>query len=146
MKKLFPFFLTLLLCGCAILRPEEAPPVNIETLSQIGTSGYFCVTEEKQEPTESDGINCAVFFHKVYDPDAEYLTTLTVTILGSYDESTQSASIPNISVSLSDDTIEGLSTSQHLSGDTATVILYRNQMSVCHFQYRVYPDGTISLL
>ena len=147
MKKLIPLLLIFLLCGCAAQPSEEtAATIPTESLPEIGTSGYFCLTEELHEPTGSETVSCTVFRHKIYDPDRDPLLTLTVTVTGSYQTAENTASILNLSVTQTDETADGLSTSQHLSGDTATVILYRNQLSVCHFQYRISPDGTISLL
>lgn len=147
MKKMLPLLLIILLCGCGFQNKGEASEtIPLDSLFKIGTSGYFCTAEEMFEPTGSETVNSTVFRHKVYDPDMEYLSTLTVTITGSYNEPENKASIQSISVNHSDDAAEGISSSQHLSGDTATVILYRNHMSVCHFQYRIESDGNIMLL
>lgn len=136
-------FLSLLLCGCAA--PEETTPPETapDSAVELGISGYFCVTgesETSQQTTDTGTVQVKAFSHKIYDPNGEHLVTLT-TALSGWD-----AEIKTVTPELSEAQSQGLTTSAHLSGDTATVVLYRNQMSVCHFQYRLHADSTWEFL
>lgn len=145
-KLLIPLLLLALLCGCSASLEETATAVPTEELAEIGTSSYYCTTEELHEPTGNEGVVSTVFKHSIYDPEHDYIAKLAVTVTGSHSPEEGTASISSISAKLSEEAAEGLTVSEHLSGDTGTVILYRNQMSVCHFQYRLSSEGNIKFL
>ena len=124
---------------------ETADPL---TVSEIGASSYYCITvesEETEQITEEDTIAKArAFSHKIYNPNYAYIGTLTTVAAGTADG--ESCKMASVSGELSDEQMDGLTLSEHLSGDTGTVVLYLNQVSVCHFQYLLYPDGTVEFL
>lgn len=151
-KLLIPLLLLAMLCGCASAAPAETTVV-LETMpadaSKIGNSSYRCVTgvsEEIQQLSETETAKVKVFAHKIYNPDGEYVVTLTASVTGRYSESEDTASIVSVSGTFSDAQKDGFTLSEHISGDTATIVMYWNQTSVCHFQYRVYSDGTMEFL
>lgn len=140
----------LFLCACSADTSTETTEV-LGTLpdgaAEIGTSSYSCVTGESIETQSlSETLTAVVkaFSHRIYDPDNEYVVTLTNTVIGIY--SSDAAKISSVSGTLSDAETEGFTVSEHVSGDTATVVLYLNNISVCHFQYRISPDGTLEFL
>ena len=145
---LFLLALSLLLVGCGQQQAVEEttqPTYSAEFLEaeEIGASGYLCVTGESgMEEAASRGTAVAVkaFSHRIYGPQGDYVLTLTTTVIVSAD------AVSSVSASLSDAQKDGFTTSEHVSKDTGTVILYLNQLSVCHFQYRLQEDGTISFL
>lgn len=140
--------ISLVLCGCSGTEPEETTITETipQDLVEIGNSDYYCIAEEQMQPSGSDGIAAADFTHRIYNPNYDYIVTLNVSVNGSFDQEDDSATIASVTGVFSDEQIEGLSLSQHLSEDTATIVVYLNQISVCHFQYRLYPDGTIKVL
>ena len=110
----------------------------------IPIAGYtYTTTDEDLSSTEGpDGSTIKrTFTHAVFAPDGSKLTTVTVTVSGNI--SNDSSSISHISTSLSEEQSNVLTISEHLSRETATVVLYVNQISVCHFQYRLSPEGSI---
>lgn len=152
MKK-FTFLLILtflFLCGCSGEAPEEAAE-TAETIntSQIGSSAYSCVTgasEEQVETTETGTVKVKAFSHRIYNPNNDYVVTLTTVLTISCPDADGSQTLADVSGSLSDAQKDGFTISEHLAGDTGTIVLYLNQTSVCHFQYRLHSDGTIELL
>lgn len=142
--------LCLLLAGCG-QAAEETTAATIESLplEPIGASAFQCVTGESEaQLADSDGgtLFLKAFVHKIYDSEAEPTVTLTVSLAGTYGQEGGTAAFTEVSGSLTEAAAEDLTISEHLSGDTATVILYMSGVSVCHFQYRLSADGTISLL
>ena len=121
--------------------PEDALP--------IGASGYFCVTgvSDAVDAIGTDGTRrVQVFAHRIYDPEGEYIVTLTSTVVGIHSQEEDTASILEITGQLTDAAAEGFDLSNHISKNTATAVLYWNCQSVCHIQYRLYPNGTIDIL
>lgn len=149
MKKLTILLLLIsaLLCGCAADTAVETAETAPADAVEIGASSYSCVTgeSEAQEVTSDTGtVMAKAFSHRIYNSNNEYVVTLTTTVTFPAVESP--TEITAVSGSLSDAQMEGFTISEHLAGDTGTVVLYLNQMSVCHFQYRLYADGTLELL
>lgn len=142
------FALLLFLCGCTTQQPQETTAsTEAFAATEIGNSAYSCITGESEiQEVTSDGeaVMVKAFSHKIYDPDNEYVVTLTTAVTFPAEEGV--SEITAVSGSLSDAQADGFTVSEHLSGDTATIVVYRNQMSVCHFQYRVYSDGSVELL
>ena len=141
------FFMT----GCTA-KPEPTsqtlPPFPADAV-EIGTSGYYCITGESEAVDvigSEDTQRVQVFAHQVFDPQGEYIVTLTATVTGEHSPEEDTAAVTRISASLTNAAIEGVTTSEHISKNTATVVLYWNQTSICHFQYRLYPDGTLEFL
>lgn len=150
MKKIIILLISLLLLsGCsmddsqnATEPPETLPPGAVK----IGISSYSCITgtsEKTVELSEDETAKVSSFAHMIYNPDNQYICTLSNTIVS---VSPDDAAISEVEASLSDMQIDGLTVSEHLSDNTATVIVYLNQMSVCHFQYRLSSDGTIEFI
>lgn len=149
MKKLAVLVLfALLLNGCASEAPGETTArTEGPGATEIGTSSYSCVTgesETQQTITDSGTVWVKAFSHRVYDPNGEYVVTLTTTVIGTAEDGT--AVVSAIRGNLSDAQADGFTVSEHISGDTGTIVLYRNQMSVCHFQYRILSDGSVKFL
>lgn len=143
-KFLIPVLITFLLYGCSGA-PKETAPENTEYLaaSEIGISGYSCITGES-EIQQVNGLTVRAFSHRIYNPNNDYIGTLTATVTGSLSGS--DPQITDIRAELSDQQIDGLSVSVHTSENTGTVVLYLNQMSICHFQYRMRNDGQVTYL
>ena len=113
----------------------------------IPISGYTYTTESSElvRSENSEGNTAKrTFTHTVFTPENNALAVLTITVTGN--TSADSFTISHISTSLSQQHQEGLTVSEHISGETATVVLYLNQISVCHFQYRLSTDGSIIIL
>ena len=141
--------LLLTLSGCSQEIPQETtvPPTAPAGVEEIGNSSYYCTTEQSEQSSQLSGaqtVTATAFSHEIYDPDYEYIATLTAVAAGTISD--DDCQITSINATLSEEQAEGLSISEHLSGDTGTVILYRNGISVCHFQYRLYDDGTAEFL
>ena len=136
------FLLLLFLCGCGEEIPAEttAAPTFPAGAVQIGNSAYFCITTQSEQT-----VTATAFVHQIFDPDGEPLVTLTTVAAGvlSNDGTCQ---MSKISGTLSEEQSQGITYSTHLSGDTGTIILYRSNISACHFQYRIHEDGTIEFL
>jgi hypothetical protein len=114
---------------------------------QIPIAGYTCSTTSGDLSRSEDSDNCTAkrtFTHEVYTPDGDHLTTVAVTVTGSI--SSDSFAISHISTSLAKEANPVLTVSEHLSDETATVVLYLNQISICHFQYRLSSDGSVDYL
>lgn len=143
-KFLFPLLIIFLLSGCSDA-PKETTPENTEYLaaSEIGISGYSCITGES-ETQEANNLTVRAFSHRIYNPNNDYIGTLTTTVTGSLADA--APQINSIRAELSDQQIDGLTVSEHQSEDTGTVVLYLNQMSICHFQYRMQNDGQVNYL
>ena len=109
--------------------------------------GYRVITATSQLSKSTSGsksVCSRTFTHKVFSPAGVYLVTLEVSVTGEAEG--ESVSIASVNPQFSDEQTDGLTLSQHLSGDTGTVVLYRNQVSVCHFQYRLSSDGMLDFL
>lgn len=151
MKKIIPLlWILILLFGCAAEPPEETT-ANTEPYlaTEIGTSSYYCITgESKEQAVDSDTgtVTVKAFSHKIYNPNQEYVITLTTTVTGSCSAEEASAQVTKISGTLSDAQMDGFALSEHVSGDTGTIVVYLNGISVCHFQYRIYSDGNIEFI
>lgn len=151
-KLILPFALLLsLLCGCA--SDSRDPAENVETAPagavEIGNSSYSCVTGESEKQSassETGDVNVKAFAHQIYDPNNEYIVTLTATVTWPNPSDADTPKMEGISGSLSDAQIDGLTLSEHLAGDTGTIVVYLNQISICHFQYRLSSDGSVELL
>ena len=138
--------LTLFLCGCTKESPEE-PSETAEAFAatEIGSSSYSCITEEsetREVTTETGTVMVTALSHRIYNPNNKYVVTLTTTVTCASDYS----GIRDITGTLSDAQSEGFTVSEHLVGDTGTVIVYLNGLSVCYFQYRLHADGTLEFL
>ena len=110
-------------------------------------TGYHYTTTASQLTMSEDPDSTTsrkTFIHEVYTQDHQDFVTVTVSITGNI--STENGTISHISTSLSESLMDGLTISEHLTGETATVVLYVNQISVCHFQYRLSADGSIDFL
>ena len=155
-KRVLAIFCTLLLilAGCILLWYYNHVSNYYATLENTVTAedpayltGYHYTTTASQLTTTEDPNGIAsrkIFIHEVYTQDDQDFVTVTVSITGNI--STKNSTISHISTSLSEAQLDGLTISEHLSGETATVILYVNQISVCHFQYRQSADGSIDCL
>ena len=111
------------------------------------TAGYRAVTTQSQIAQTQSGTKTVLsrtFTHKVYSPEGAYLATVTASVIGTITDS--EAVITDLTAQLSDEQREGLTLSEHISGNTGTVVLYLNQISACHFQYRLSMDGTLKFL
>ena len=120
---------------------------DLSAESRDFSTGYRCSTEasEQSKTVTADAATIKrTFTHKLYTPENNYLVTATITVTGMV--SGDNKTITHLSTSLSGNESEGLTISEHITEDTATVILYRNQFSVCHLQYRISQDGTIAFL
>ena len=155
MNKIFVLLLALLLlCGCSSesSRDNTVIPENLPSGAEpvkIGSSSYSCVTgtsENNRQISESETANVKAYAHVIYNPSNEYIVTLTTTFVCSSTDGGNRFEIMEISASLSDAQIDGLTISEHRSDDTATIVLYLNQMSICYFQYRLSSDGTIEII
>lgn len=140
--------LLFLLCGCSSEVAENTTEASEPFIgTEIGISEYSCITGEsemQEAVTENGTVMVKAFSHKIYDPMEEYMVTLTTVLTFPAGES--GTEFSSVSGSLSDAQAEGFTISEHVSGDTATIVLYRNQLSVCHLQYRIHKDGTIEFL
>lgn len=153
MKKLIlPFVLLfILLCGCA--SDSQDPAENVETAPagavEIGNSSYSCITGESERQiasSETGEVNVKAFAHQIYDPNNEYIVTLTTTVTWPTPSGEGTPEMESISGALSDAQIDGLTLSEHLADNIGTVVVYLNRISVCYFQYRISSDGTVELL
>ena len=123
---------------------QERPEISEERIPISGctyttASGELIVSENPDGNTSR-----RTFTHEVSTPENHPLAVISVTVTGSI--SSDSLAVTHISTSLSEEYQEGLTVSEHISGETATVVLYVNQISVCHFQYRLSTDGSIVFL
>lgn len=139
-----------LLCGCGQAAEETAAATAASLpLEPIGISAFQCITGQSDaQLTDSEGgtILVKAFVHKIYDSEDQPTVTLTVSLTGTYSQESDTAAITDVNGTLTEAAVEDLTISEHLSGDTATVVLYMSGVSVCHFQYRLASDGTIELL
>ena len=132
----------LVLAGCILLRYYNRVSNYYATFENSATAedpayltGYYYTTSNSEltKAEDPDTITSKkTFIHQVYDQDEQHFVTVTVSITGS--------------ISSENRVISHISISEHLSGETGTVVLYVNQISVCHFQYRLTPDGSIDCL
>ena len=144
----------MVLTGCILLRYYNRVSTYYATFENSATAGdpayltgYYYTTSNSEltKAANPDGTTSKItFIHQVYDQDEQDFVAVTVSITGNI--SSENRVISHISTSLSDESLVGLTISEHISGEAATVILYVNQISVCHFQYRLYSDGTIDCL
>lgn len=143
-------FLCLIMSSCSVRNESSAPSPTIpKDAVEIGNSGYYCITGESEEVdaiSSESTQRIKVFAHQIFDPNCNYVITLTTTISGQHSFEEDTAAITDLTASMSDAATDGFSASVHISKNTGTVILYRNQQSVCYFQYRLLPDGTFSFL
>ena len=106
---------------------------------------YTTVGSEITKTENPDGFTSKrTFTHAVYTQDNQDFVTITVSVTGNI--SGAATAISHITTSLSEAAPDTLTISEHLSVETATVVLYVNQISVCHFQYRLSADGSIDHL
>ena len=115
--------------------------------SQIPITGYEFSTIAGDLTTieHPDGITSRkTFTHKIVAPDGQDFAAITITVTGNIAKG--SGEFTHISTSLNEEIQDGLTVSEHISGQTATIVLYMNQISVCHFQYRLSTDGSIVFL
>ena len=122
----------------------ESPEVSEELIPISGytyttTCGELIVSENPDGNTSR-----RTFTHEVSTTENQPLAVVTITVTGNFSDN--GLIISHISTSLFDEHQEGLTVSEHISGETATVVLYVNQISVCHFQYRLSTDGSIVFL
>ena len=142
----------LILAGCILtrfyLRMSQKPNDTAHLLSDGEmTAGFQYSTEStdlKKTQNGEDITSTKTFTHKIYTSEGSFLAKLTVTITGSVSPSV--CAIDHLSATLSEEQWDGLTTIELTSEDTATVILFQDQLSVCHFQYRIFPDGMIDFL
>ena len=142
--------LSLFLSGCAQETTAETTtaPIPPAGAVEIGNSAYYSITTQSEQSTQSSmtqTVTATAFVHQIYDPDFDPIATLTTVAAGSIDSQGQ-CTMTQTSGTLSEVNADDLTLSEHLSGNTGTLILYRSGMSVCHFQYRLHPDGTIEFL
>ena len=155
-KRFIIFFcaVLLVLAGCILLRYYHRVSNYYATAENSAASnisayltGYHYTTTASQLTTaeDPDGITSRkTFIHEIYTQDNQDFVTVTVSITGNI--ANDNIGISHISTSLSEDHPENLTVSEHLFGETATVILYINKISICHFQYRLSADGSIDHL
>ena len=113
----------------------------------ISVTGYHYSTRAKDlivSENTTDITSRRTFTHRIFTQQNQNLAVVTITVNGSI--SADNTEISHVSASLADEQMDGLTVSQHISGQTATVVLYVNQISVCHFQYRLLSDGNIEFL
>lgn len=154
-KRMLTVFCLILaaLTGCILLRYYHRV-TQIATLEsqqspeeQRSLIGYHYTTTAAQLTKSEDPegkTSRRTFTHAVFTPDEQDLATVTVTVSGAL--SGERSGISHISTSLTEEEMDGLTISEHISGQTATIVLYMNQISVCHFQYRLASDGSIDSL
>lgn len=124
---------------------EPKNSVSIQEPAYLIGYHYATTASEITQTEDPDGTTSRrTFTHKVYTQDNQDFVTITVNITGNI--TSDSIDISHISTSLSGDHPENLTVSEHLFGETATVILYINQISICHFQYRLTANGSIDHL
>ena len=144
----------LVLAGCILLRYYHRISNYYATIENAAANdisayltGFHYTTTNSQLTTSEDPDGTTsrrTFTHTVYTQDDRDFITVTVNITGNI--ASDNIDISHISTSLSEDHPENLTVSEHLFGETATVILYINQISICHFQYRLSADGSIDHL
>ena len=144
----------LILAGCILLRyynrvSNYYAAIENSAANEVSTylTGYHHTTTASQltKTEDPDGVTSRkTFIHEVFTQDNQDVVTVTVSITGNI--STENRNISHISTSLSEEQLNGLTFSEHLSGEAATVVLYVNQISICHFQYRLTSDGSIDCL
>lgn len=114
-KMLFPFLLIVLfLWGCGAEDTPEIMQTMPAGAAEIGSSSYRCITGESEQPQQlSDGRTAKVkaFAHRIYNPNGEYVVTLTTTVTGTYSE--DAAEIVEVSPVLSDAKKDGFSVFGH---------------------------------
>ena len=109
--------------------------------------GFHCSTDIARDTQTQDGdtvTSVKSVNHSIYTSEGSKLTDLCVTVTGSVTPA--ECGISHISTSLSDQQWDGLRVSELTAQDTATVILFQDQLSVCHFQYRISQNGEINFL
>ena len=115
--------------------------------SQELTVGYRCTTDAsdlEKTHTEDSITSIRTFKHSIYTSEGSKLTDLSVTVTGNVSPSL--CAVSHLSALLSQQQWDGLTVTEHTVADTATIILFHDQLSVCHFQYRVTADGEIIFL
>lgn len=123
------------------------PSEEALSATEIGTSTYTCVTTASEVTTQESPegtIQSKTFSHNIYDAGGTFIATLHSDVTGILAD--ESASITSISSNLSETAKSGMTLSEHISGNTATIIVYINNLSICYFQYRLHGDGTLELL
>ena len=155
-KRLIAVFcaVLLILAGCILLRyykrvssyyASAENSASIESPAYLTGYHYSTTVSEITHTVDPDGTTFRrTFTHEVYTQDDRDFVTVTVSVTGNI--SSKATAISHISTSLSNIQLDGLTVSEHISGETATVVLYVNQISVCHFQYRLTADGSIDHL
>ena len=138
--------ITLIILTCVILARNLLQVSKSHPNEEI-TVGYHCTTDNSELSLTKNGdfiASSITFTHSVSTAEGNKLTDLTVAVNGSV--SPAESSITHISAQLSDQQWDGLTVSELTTADTATVILFQDQLSICHFQYRIFPDGRIKFL
>ena len=155
-KRLIAVFcaVLLILAGCILLRyykrvssyyASAENSASIESPAYLTGYHYSTTVSEITHTVDPDGTTFRrTFTHEVYTQDDRDFVTVTVNITGNI--ANDNICISHISTSLSEDHPENLTVSEHLFRETATVILYINKISICHFQYRLTADGSIDHL
>ena len=135
----------LILSGCILIHSYMRISENRSLEETI--YGYYSNTESTQhmQTQNGDTVTSAITFaHSIYTSEQIHLADLAVTVKGVI--SPTNCTISHLSATLSEKQWDGLTVSEHITNDTATVILFLDQLSICHFQYRIFPDGNISFL
>lgn len=135
--------IALIILSVLILTPNKKQMPSQEKI----TVGYHCSTVSSESTQTQNGdttTSVRTYTHSIYTSEGNKLTDLTVTVSGI--TSPSECAVSHISALLTDQQWDGLTVSEHTAADTGTVILFQDQLSVCHFQYRISPGGEICYL
>ena len=138
--------IALVMLACSILARKYFM-ISYSAPREELAAGFHCVTDVSQPIQTHDGdiiTASQTFLHNIYTSEEHDIADLHVTVTASVTPS--GCTISHISTSLSNQQWDGLTVSDLTAADTATVILFQDQLSICHFQYRISPDGEIEYL
>ena len=112
-------------------------------------NGYVCLTISSDESDDSTPFGYTEreksksFTHQILDKDGVVLANFSTVVYGVYSYADNYARITSVSGNYSNAIITGLSYSVSYNGDTATVSIKLNGVTIGHIYYRLYTNGSL---
>lgn len=125
----------------------QGEPVCCEGLTMLDNGNYYCIlldaVEEAAVFSYPERQVTTTFTHDIVDRNGEFIAMMTTTVTGEYSEVEHTAVISSITAYYSNAQVSGLSYSVSYSGDTATIDILLNGLSIGSSTYKLTTNGSI---